>query len=276
MNALLAAQRCLPSYSDDTLPNPVAPYKHTQEDTMTSTATVPATVPATPPATTIAAPRLDFYAGIHKALRLFMGDTLARIGSTDAGDAASLDTALGQLHTLLTACEQHLDHENRFVHPLLEGAVPGSAARIAAEHEEHLESIASLRDLAGLVQHAQAHKRAAALHRLYLALAQFVAHNFEHMAIEETVHNPVLWAHYSDPELLVHHDALVASIAPQEMMAWLTWFMPALSAPERAGMLGGMRASAPPEAFDAALAIARERLAPAAMQRLSADLGLAA
>jgi hypothetical protein len=68
----------------------------------------------------------------------------------------------------------------------------------------------------------------------------------------------------------------VASIAPQDMMALLGWFMPALSAPERAGMLGGMRASAPAPAFEAALAIARQRLAPAEMQRLSADLGLAA
>jgi Hemerythrin HHE cation binding domain len=231
---------------------------------------------ATARAATTAAPRYDFYAGIHKALRLFMGDTLVRIGSTDAADAPALQSALGQLHALLSACEQHLEHENRFVHPLLEAAVPGSSVRVAGEHEDHLEAIASLRDLAGLVQHAQAPRRAAALHRLYLALAQFVAENFEHMAIEETAHNPVLWAHYSDPELLVHHDALVASIAPQDMMALLGWFMPALSAPERAGLLGGMRASAPAPAFEAALAIARQRLAPADMTRLAEDLGITA
>jgi hypothetical protein len=231
---------------------------------------------ATARAATLAAPRYDFYAGIHKALRLFMGDTLVRIGSTDADDAAALEASLGQLHALLGTCEQHLEHENRFVHPLLEAAVPGTTARIAGEHEEHLEAIASLRDLAGLVQHAQAPRRAAALHRLYLATAQFVAENFEHMAVEESAHNPVLWAHYSDPELLVHHDALVASIAPQDIMALLGWFMPALSAPERAGMLGGMRASAPAQAFEAALTIARQRLAPADMARLSEDLGIAA
>lgn len=226
---------------------------------------------ATQPATTVQ-PRLDFYAGIHKALRLFMTDTLVRTGSTDPRDTTAVEATLGQVEGLLAGCEAHLEKENAYVHPLLEAAVPGSASRIAAEHVEHMEAIASLRDLTGLVRHASEPRRAAAMQRLYLALAHFVAENFLHMEIEETQHNAVLWAHYSDPELNAQHDRLLAGIEPGEMMALLGWFLPALSAPERAGMLGGMRAGAPAEVFGAVMGLARDRLDGTAFGRLQADL----
>lgn len=237
--------------------------------------TTDTTTGATTAAPAATQPRLDFYAGIHKAMRLFMTDTLTRVGSTDPRDAAGVGATIAQVRELLVACEAHLAKEDTYVHPLLEAAVPGSAGRIAAEHVEHLEAIASLRDLTGLVEHAAPARRAAAVQRLYLALARFVAENFEHMEIEETHHNAVLWAHYSDPELAVQHDRLLASIEPSELMSLLGWFMPALSAPERAGLLGAMRAGAPAEVFTAVLGVARARLDGGAFRQLEADLALA-
>ena len=58
----------------------------------------------------------------------------------------------------------------------------------------------------------------ATTHVLYRQLTLFMAHNFEHMNEEETAHNAVLWAHYTDAELVGIHDALVASIPPHEML----------------------------------------------------------
>ena len=48
--------------------------------------------PEAQPCATVAGgkPRLDFYAGIHKALRLFLTRTLTRVGSTDPADAGEL------------------------------------------------------------------------------------------------------------------------------------------------------------------------------------------
>lgn len=206
--------------------------------------------------------RVDLYAGIHKALRLMMARTLTTVGSTDPGDAGEVAATLGLVGRLLDLCELHVQDENEFVHPALERAQAGSAARIAAEHVHHLEHIADLRDLAGLVADQSGTPRAAALGRLYRALALFVADNLQHMHVEETAHNALLWAHYGDDELMVIHDAIVASIPPQAMAEALHWFFPAISAPERAGMLAGMRAGMPPEAFLGVLEIARATLAP--------------
>jgi len=216
--------------------------------------------------------RLDLYAGIHKALRLFMSRTLMRIGSTDPRDDADVADALQQFEHLLALCELHLNDENEFVHPALERARPGSAARIAGEHEHHREAFADLRDLAGLVAHSADATRAAALGRLYRALALFVADNFQHMQVEETAHNAVLWTAYTDAELAAIEQAIVGSIPPQAMAEALHWFFPALNAPERAGMLAGMRQGMPPQAFTGVLGIAEATLSAADYAKLQRDL----
>ncbi|MBS1135127.1 MAG: hypothetical protein H6R02_2268 [Burkholderiaceae bacterium] len=218
--------------------------------------------------------RSDIYAGIHKALRLFMSHTLCQVGSTDPGSDAEVAAMLGLLERLLAMCELHLKDENEFVHPALEAARAGSSARIAGEHEHHGEAIADLRDLAGLVRDSRGNARAAASARLYRALALFVADNFQHMHVEETAHNAVLWAHYSDDALMAIEHAIVASIPPAAMFEALHWFLPALNAPERAAMLAGMQQGMPPEPFAAVLGIAQRTLPADAHAALMRALGL--
>jgi hypothetical protein len=237
--------------------------------------TCPATQAPSPAAVAAPVGRYDLYAGIHKALRLFMTRTLCRVGSTDPGDAEDVARMLDMLNRLLDLCELHLKDENDFVHPALEAVRPGSASAIAAEHVHHAEALADLRDLAGLVDDSRDDAaRTLACSRLYRALALFVADNFKHMEIEETVHNAELWAHYSDAELLAIEHALVASIPPQAMFEALHWFLPALHAPERVAMLAGMRQGMPPEAFAGVLDIAQRTLAPPDHAKLTRALGL--
>lgn len=206
------------------------------------------------------APRMDLYAFIHKALRSMLADTLLRLGRTDAHDPVQTQAALGQVRELLAACESHIAKEERYVHPLVERAVGGAASRIAGEHEDHAAAIAELRSLCAGVEQAVDAARPDALHRLYLALSGFVGENFEHMQVEESRHNAVLWAHYSDAELKAVHDDILAGIEPQELMSILGWMLPALNPAERLGLLGGMQAEAPPPVFAAVMGLAREVL----------------
>lgn len=227
--------------------------------------------PAAAPA--IAAPaRYDGYRNIHKALRLFMTDTLSRVGRADPADAAEVEAALSQVGELMDLCELHIRDENTFIHPALERAQPGSAARIVAEHGAHQEAIADLRDLAAFAANTRGDARSAAMFRLYHALALFVAENFEHMHVEESAHNAVLWAHYSDAELIAIERELVASIPPQAMVKALPWFLSAMNAPERFEMLRGMQAGMPPEAFLGVLDIARRALSAADYAKLARAL----
>src|SRR6185295_14238774 len=232
------------------------------------------TATLTPAAATLVAPRYDIYAPIHKAARAFMTDTLGRAGRLDVADGADMDAALGQLEALLAFCETHLQHENEFLHTAIEAREPGSARRIAGEHQEHLETIAALREDARQLRAAAPVQRAPLALRLYRHLALFVAENFEHMHIEETVHNAALWANYSDAELHALHGRLKASIPPQEMLDTLRWLVPALSPAERAGMLNGAKAEMPPEAFQAMVGFVRPHLDAAAWTKLAPAIGV--
>ncbi|MDB6001131.1 MAG: hypothetical protein JWP52_2830, partial [Rhizobacter sp.] len=202
---------------------------------------------ATQPLTASAAPRFDIYCAIHKALRNFMGDTLFQIGRLDVSDPDEMTCALGQVDDLLDLCISHIHHENDFVHAAINARQPGGAAATERDHEEHMASIDRLRAQTRALRAAKLPARAPLARRLYQHLALFVAENFEHMNVEETVNNAALWALYTDAELLAIDQRLMASVPPKEQVAMARWLMPALSPTERAMLLGGIKLAAPNE-----------------------------
>jgi hypothetical protein len=220
-----------------------------------------------------AQPRLNLYAGIHKALRAFMADTLLALGRMDVHDDLERAQTCHQVLELLELCRSHLGHENRFVHTAMEARAPGTSARLGGEHEAHERDITRLAAGAMALLGAGDAGRGALAHALYTELAAFVGHNYEHMQAEETGHNAVLWAHYSDAELMDLHNALVASIPPQETMQVMRWMIPFLSPAERTAVLSDMRAHAPAPAFAAVMDVVRQHLTPAEWGKLERALG---
>jgi len=221
------------------------------------------------------APRFDMYAGIHKALRSFMSETLVRVGRADVADPDDLHAALEQLETLLTLCLNHIEHENEFVHTAIEARQPGGAARTGGDHLEHRDSIDALRAEAAGLRSAAARLQPALALRLYHHLALFVAENLQHMHIEESVNNAALWAAYSDAELIEIHDRLLVGISPPQFMLVARWMVPALNPMERAGLVGGIQAQTPPEALLGVLACVRPHLDERGWDKLARAVGVA-
>jgi len=225
----------------------------------------PTSASATP-----ATPRFDLYTGIHKAIRLACAETLMRLGAVDADDDAEVRAVTAALGALLGQMRSHVKHENQFVHPAMEARRPGSASQVSGEHEEHLASIEALeREAMALAALPAAERRLPAL-RLYRHFALFVAENHEHMHHEETVHNAVLWACYSDAELMAIEMAIIASQSPEAMAGWLHWFGPALSTAELAPMLAGARSGMPAEVFEGLMASMAARQSPERHRRVRA------
>lgn len=221
-----------------------------------------------------ATPRFDMYACIHKAMRALMADTLVAVGRMDPLDPQELAAVGERVRELLDFCDSHLEHENTFVHTAIEARAPGASARIAHEHDDHAAHIFSLKQTVAALCASESGGAPKLAQDLYLALTLFVAENFQHMHMEETAHNAVLWARYTDAELVDIHNALVASIPPVEMMFCLRWLVPAMNPAERAGMLGDMQAHAPAPAFAAALDVVQPHLSQADWAKLSRTLGL--
>ena len=220
------------------------------------------------------APRYDMYMAIHKALRVFMSETLAAVGCMDIDDASEVAAALAQLRELLHICDKHLQKENQFVHPAMEQHQPGSTAQIASEHIEHERDIEQLRRvLENFETSSGAQRRERAL-SLYREIALFVAHNFEHMQREEAEHNAVLWSAYTDAELIEIENTLKASILPQDMAIFARWMLVANDHAFRVAMLSGVRAHAPREVFEMLLGLAHAHLSARDWQKLAKTLEL--
>lgn len=215
--------------------------------------------------------RIDLYRPIHKALRLLMAETLVEVGRMDCEDAPELHATLDRVDQLLLACRAHLQHEEAFIHPALDGARPGAADRTRAEHQEHDTALDSLQRRVVNVRERIGSARQRAADALYDALGDFVGENFAHMRVEERDNNARLWSHYDDAALTDLHDALVASIPPREMGETLQLMMRALSPRERAALLGEIRSKAPEDAFAGLLA----SLLPMLSARDRSKLGIA-
>jgi hypothetical protein len=236
--------------------------------TLTSARAQPQTQAASAPE------RFSLYTGIHKALRSFMTDTLCRVGRLDVDDADEMSATLAQLDTLLTLCTGHIEHENDFVHTAIEARLPAGAARTASDHLEHFASMVALGDEAAALAAARLDERPVLALRLYRHFALFVAENFQHMHIEETVNAAALWAHYSDAELHAIHARLLATLAPQEHLLVARWMVPASNPGERAGMFGAMKTQTPPEAFLGVLMHVKSHLDASGWAKLARAVGV--
>lgn len=219
-----------------------------------------------------AAGRMDIYAGIHKAVRAFLADTLARVARLDLDDRQEVAAATAQVRELLVFCTDHIAHENAFVHTAMEARQPGSADATAGDHVHHGETVAALLAHCDGLTGGTVPERQAAWQQLQRGLALFTGDNLLHMDVEETVNNAVLQACYSDAELVALHQRILASLSPQQMALSTRWLLIGSSPDERAQIMGGMRADAPPPAFDAMLGIARQCLAPAEWTKLATAL----
>lgn len=212
--------------------------------------------------------RLNLYAGIHKGLRAFMADSLLALGRMDVDDDLERAQTCHQVMELLTLCRSHLGHENRFIHSAMEARAPGTSLPLAHEHEAHEQAILRLAAGVTALLGAAGSQRAALAQALYTELAVFVGHNYEHMQVEESEHNAVLWAHYSDAELMELHNTLVASIPPEETLLIMRWMIPFMSPAERGALLSDMRAHAPAPALAAVLDTVRPHLTGAEWHKL--------
>jgi hemerythrin-like domain-containing protein len=211
--------------------------------------------------TSVRQPRFDLYGPIHKTIRLVVSDLLVRLGKTNFGDETAALPIATELEKVLDWCEVHIEHEVRFIHPHLAARLPNALAKIDQEHVDHARLVMELRGLIAGVRSAPTNtRRSLAGATLYLHFTTYFADTLAHMVEEERVLQPLMYRFFTDEELLEMNASIIASIPPEEMFETLIKMIPAANGPERAGILAGARAGAPPEAFRALVGALRPHL----------------
>ncbi|WP_308910272.1 hypothetical protein [Pseudokordiimonas caeni] len=228
-------------------------------------------------ATRTIAIRPNLYRDIHKGLRHGHGLMLTRLGNSDWRDNHQTQALLEALDAHLHLCERHLKHEDDFIHPALAAFDTGLLHKLASDHENHEVALGTLSARIDSLSATTENLRPLLGHQLYLAFAQFVATDFEHMEREEALAMPVLWENMDDAEIGIIHGRIVGAIPPEEMMAYMRLMLPAITPADRLGMLVGIRAGAPAEAYQAILQLAaRPSLSADDFAWLTAELEKAA
>lgn len=230
-------------------------------------------------ATTIDRPRLepvsfDLYRDIHKAIRVEMFEVVAKAGRLDPGDASARSDLADQVESLMRFLRQHAEHEDGTLQAPLESVAPDLASQVAIEHEAIEARMDHLVAQARLLCCAPQRSTRAVAHALYLDLAAFTSDYLAHQDLEERVIGQVLDEALGTEGLLALHGAILSSIPPHELIASLALMFPAMNVDDRTELLGGMRATAPNEAFQTVWGLVRSVLTADEADVLAARLGL--
>lgn len=224
--------------------------------------------------TLAASRRWDLYGPVHKGLRYAHAQMIMRLGSADHG--ADQPQLIDDLRAHLRIGAKHLEHEETFIHPALEALAPGAITVLNAQHERHHARFAQLAALIDAFEAAAPGERPACGRMLYLGFAAFVAEDLEHMHQEETKTWPVLCALFTDEQLADLEMRIIATLTPEDNIAMMRMMLPAMTPSERIGLLSGMKAGAPPEAYGAVIERAARPTLPAEAFAELQRFGLAA
>lgn len=209
------------------------------------------------------------FATPHKGLRNVMSKFAFRLGQTDVNNASALQQ-LKELGTeMFTLLNDHVQTENEYTLRRLEERAPGTSAHDIEDHEK-LEQIQH--DLQLQLQELTGKETPEEMHDFYLKFTFFQSQYLEHTHEEEVVTERLLQKYFSDDELIQHRQAIMKKLAPDTLLLWLKYVIPAQRTDENLGMLSGLKANAPTEFFRRVMDTLKTEMEPAKFEELKSFL----
>jgi len=217
---------------------------------------------------------LNTYRDIHKGIRAELFALTTSAGTLDPHDREGRADLARHVQSVVDLLVLHAEHEDAVIQPVLEAQLPALAAQIATDHPHIEAQIEEIRDLADAVVDAPDPDVRDDVFRIYMELASFTSVYLTHQDFEEREVMPALERTVGIDEVLTLHQAIVGSIPPDQMMRTLPLMLTAMNIDDRAEVLGGMQAGAPPEAFAGVWNLTRSVLTPGDIRDLGRRLGI--
>ena len=215
----------------------------------------------------------DLYRDIHKGIRSELFAVVADAGRLDPADRCGVADLSEHVRRTLQLLVDHAEHEDGAIQPALELHAPALAERVASDHHELEARMDWLGVLAGEVCGAGAGR--GPLHELYVELAAFTGAYLLHQDVEERLVSQALESAIGVDGVVGLHMAIVGGMPPQQLISGLAVMLPVMNVDDRTDLLGGMRATAPAEAFDGVWSLAKSVLPSDDVRDVAARLGLA-
>lgn len=192
------------------------------------------------------------FAAPHKGLRNIISKFSFQLGHTDFGEPLQLNKLKALGTDMFTLLKDHVDTENDHTLKYLEERVHGASAHDKHDHEK-LELIQDT--LEHQLENLTGTESADEIHSFYLNFSMFHSQYLEHIYEEETVTELLLQQNFTDEELFQHRAAIMQKISFPVMLLWMKYTIQAQSEKESLGMLAGLKAHAPEQAFKEVLGV---------------------
>jgi len=219
--------------------------------------------------------RFDLYTEVHKGLRRELCSWIGRLGRLNAENREDIAQARSDFDGLAALLATHAGHEEKWVHPYLAKCAPELSDDLEREHEETDVLFDAAADAFDSLAESSTAESWGLQQELYRKFSVFTGQYLTHLAREENEAMRVLQEHHSDDELMALSGQLLGSIPPDVMAKFLTVMIPAMSVKERVIMLGGMKETAPPPAFEGVCGLAANVLSPAEWTDVRGRVGIA-
>lgn len=208
--------------------------------------------------------RPSTFAAPHKALRSAFCEALTRAGNTDHTNTLQVQKMIGQCRDLFSLLQIHVTDENNIMLAQLDERSAGAGENDRNDHYvlEHYQT--KLEEQLGHLANAAT---AEGMEDFYAGLGKLFGMHLEHMYEEETVTQQLLWDHFTDAELAAMRVRIIQQLNFDQLMTWFKYMFPAMRPHERAGMLNGFLASAPPPVAEKATEVIRTALGDAEWDR---------
>ena len=172
-----------------------------------------------------------------------------------------------RLNKTIDMLKMHAKHEERFVHPPLEAKLPGITKSYGQDHQTDEKAYDQLQQLTGRIP-AAGPEQGQLGKEMYSLFNRFISEYLGHMEREETELEAALIDNFTDEDLGAIEQQIMSSVPPEQMVEMLPFIFSSLNADELIGMLGGMKASAPPPVVEGVMKMAEQAMPAATWQKV--------
>lgn len=217
--------------------------------------------------------RIRSFASPHKGLRNVISKFSFRLGQIDFSDESALQRLKDLGNEMFTLLNDHVHTENEHTLRHLEERAPGSSAHDREDHDklDHIQDELQLQ-----LQQLTGKETPEEIHEFYLKFSLFQSQYLEHTHEEELVTERLLQEHFSDDELTQHRQKIMKRLAPETLLLWLKYIIPAQRADESVGMLSGLKANAPTPFFERVMETVKGEMEQSGYLELTRRLGISA
>lgn len=190
-----------------------------------------------------------------------MFDTALVMQQTDFAKANDTIAILEQTDLLLDIMDSHAHYEDDYILSAVEKHASQMIAELEGEHVTDLQLTENLRAKVAAYRNANsAEERFDLGFEIQHALNDFIAFNLTHMRKEETILNQVLWANYTDAEIIGMEVRIQQQIPPEKVFIYFEWMVKAINDTELIHWLSAVKNEAPDFIFNGLLQLCQDIL----------------